>query len=49
MTAEGGETFDVGRDLGLPVTTYPFVPDHLDGTVRHLTIEYPKTSGVEAK
>ena len=38
--AGGGETLDVGRDLGVPVTEYRTAQGMIEGDVRHVVIEF---------
>lgn len=43
MAACNGETLDVGRDLGVPVTDYATERDpygRIEGDVRHLRLEF---------
>ena len=40
MPAGGGETMDIGRDLGVPVTDYPTALGAIEGDVRHVGIAF---------
>jgi arylsulfatase A-like enzyme len=40
MPAGGGETFDVGRDLGVPVTTYRKPQGPIEGDVPHIVVTF---------
>jgi len=40
MPAGGGETLDIGRDLGVPVTEYKTPHGQIEGDVPHVTIEF---------
>ena len=40
MPAGGGETMDVGRDLGVPVADYPTAGGAIEGDVRHVSITF---------
>ncbi|MBU6268990.1 MAG: arylsulfatase [Sphingomonadales bacterium] len=40
MPAGGGETTDIGRDLGVPVADYATPQGALEGEVRHVTVDY---------
>ncbi len=40
MPAGGGETLDVGRDLGVPVTNYATPHGQIEGDVPHVSIDF---------
>ena len=40
MPAGGGETLDVGRDLGVPVTDYATPHGAIEGDVPHVSIDF---------
>ncbi len=40
VPAGGGETLDVGRDLGVPVTTYRTTNGAIEGDIRHVSIDF---------
>ena len=40
MPAGGGETLDVGRDLGVPVTDYATPHGQIEGDVTHVSIDF---------
>ena len=40
MPAGGGETFDIGRDIGVPVTDYQTPHGKLEGDVPHVSIDF---------
>ena len=40
MPAGGGETMDIGRDLGVPVTAYPTPGGAIEGDIPHVSITF---------